>query len=728
MTTTQIPTIELFPHNQETYNNIIDIWKTSNKVATIQATGTGKTFLILKCMTDFWDKNKVVLAPSNYILEQLQKKGNNKLYKTELLTYSKLSLMDEEEIDQLNPNLIVLDEFHRCGAETWGKGVRTLLEMFPNAKILGTSATPIRYTDNERDMSDELFEGNIAVNLSLAEAIVKGILPMPKYISALYTFDGELENLQSKIENSHNNDEEKKELLKEVEVLRRKLNRSKGIPQILKKHLTNKGGKFIVFCKDREHLNEMQDQVVEWFKKANIGKKIESYKVVSGELTNNTELKGFVENENEENVRLLFSIDMLNEGIHIEDITGVMFLRPTISPNVYYQQIGRALQVNGNKEPLVFDFVNNYSNIGQYKPFIKELREGFEKENRERRDNREDEVEFDFSLIDKIQDVINMFDDIINRLLNSWDNHLNLLVDYKNKFGNCLVPIRYIVDGLKLGLWVQVQRKLYSKRELLHNRIEKLESVGFVWDVHDLNWNESYNYLLEFKKQFGNYSVPKNYEVNGIKLGNWINHQRKQYKNGKLSKEKEELLNEIDFKWSVLDLDWNNLFSELVKYKEKYGNCLVPRDYNSNETTLGSWVRNQRFLYRKGKLSKDRIDNLESLSFYWGRERTTRNSNEYKEKIETKEKLSRENLWEECYNALIEYKEHHGNCLVSRNYKIDNINLGVWVNKQRIRMREGKLNEVRVNKLNNIGFIWDATFNLPENLKTKSKMINDNKR
>ena len=48
---------------------------------------------------------------------------------------------------------------------------------------------------------------------------------------------------------------------------------------------------------------------------------------------------------------------MLNEGVHIEGVDGVILLRPTASPILYKQQIGRALSVSGNKTPIIFDAI-----------------------------------------------------------------------------------------------------------------------------------------------------------------------------------------------------------------------------------------------------------------------------------------------------------------------------------------------------------------------------------
>lgn len=63
-----------------------------------------------------------------------------------------------------------------------GQKVLKIFEMYPDAPVLGLSATAVRYLDNQRNMVDELFEGNIASEMTLGEAIVRGILKAPKYV------------------------------------------------------------------------------------------------------------------------------------------------------------------------------------------------------------------------------------------------------------------------------------------------------------------------------------------------------------------------------------------------------------------------------------------------------------------------------------------------------------------------------------------------------------------
>ena len=89
-------------------------------------------------------------------------------------------------ISEIKPDYIILDEFHRCGAEFWGMGVDNLLNMYSDVPIVGFSATAIRYLDNARDMSDELFDGNVASEITLGEAIVRGILNPPKYVLSVF--------------------------------------------------------------------------------------------------------------------------------------------------------------------------------------------------------------------------------------------------------------------------------------------------------------------------------------------------------------------------------------------------------------------------------------------------------------------------------------------------------------------------------------------------------------
>ena len=613
--------IKLFPHNQETYNKIQEQWKISNKVATVQATGTGKTYLILKCLYNIINENKVVLAPSNYILEQMEREVGESIPNTQLLTYSRLSYMNDNEIEQLNPSLIVFDEFHRCGAEQWGSDVQRLINKFPNAKILGTSATNIRFLDNNRDMAEEIFEGNIVTNLSLPQAIVTEILPMPKYISALYTFENEVYNLKDKVNNSKNSEEEKAELLKEIDIMKNKLDKSKGIPQILKKYLNeNTNDKFIIFCKNIEHLNEMKGVVIDWFKKSKVTKNVNTYIAYSKYNSTDKEVENF-RNDNSKSVKLLFSIDMFNEGIHIEDVTGVILLRPTSSPIIYYQQIGRAIQVGKENSPLIFDFVNNFDNIGA-ENFINDLKEEIDKKNNDNdsidsdknNSNNKKNIELlEFMIFDEMQEAKDLFEQLEDRLMNNWDGMYKKLVEYKEEFGDCNIP-RKNKKNSPLNDWVRHQRIKYNNNKLTKNQIILLDKIDFVWNSYDAQWENQYNKLIAFYEENRNSNVPTCFKQDKS-LAMWVRTQRKAYINGLISNDKISRLEKIEFSWEINNKKWESAFEKLKQYKQEFGNCNVPCEKIYKDFKLGSWVNEMR---KKGeKISKDRIQKLNSMGFIW---------------------------------------------------------------------------------------------------------------
>ncbi|KAL3775199.1 hypothetical protein ACHAWO_003815 [Cyclotella atomus] len=98
----------------------------------------------------------------------------------------------------------------------------------------------------------------------------------------------------------------------------------------------------------------------------------------------------------------------------------------------------------------------------------------------------------------------------------SWDENYGLLLEYKRVNGYCKVPRNHAV----LGPWVMHQRS--DRTTMSQNRIEKLDSIGFIWDVNEHDWNENYKQLMEYQRKNGNCKVPI------IRpLGQWIHKQMK---------------------------------------------------------------------------------------------------------------------------------------------------------------------------------------------------------
>ena len=192
--------------------------------------------------------------------------------------------------------------------------------------MLGLSATAIRYLDNQRDMSDELFDGNVASEMTLGEAVVRGILNPPKYVLSVFSYQKELAKYERRVRSAKSRlirDEGEKQL----EALRHALEQADGLEEIFRKHMKNPAGKYIVFCANYEHMTEMIGKAPEWFAKVDGEPHI--YSLYSDDPSTSQVFADFKADESG-HLKLLYCIDMLNEGVHVEDVDGVVLLRPTV--------------------------------------------------------------------------------------------------------------------------------------------------------------------------------------------------------------------------------------------------------------------------------------------------------------------------------------------------------------------------------------------------------------
>jgi superfamily II DNA or RNA helicase len=678
------PEIELLAHNKRAYNDSKELFIHSNKVAVVHATGTGKSYIILKFLSDFIDKRCLVLAPSKYILKQIKSKFIWSLQNTKMMTYAKLARISEKEMEDFKFDFIVLDEFHRCGAKEWGKGVQILLNNNHDALILGTSATPIRYLDGNKDMSDQLFDSNVSSSLSLADAIAKNILPMPIYVSALYTIDNELKNLEEKINLS--DDLEKDSLLLQLLEYKKNWEKSRGIPEIIKKYVKNDNNKFIVFCEDKKHLSNMEVLVKMWFYKAQPEKRARDYRVVSGDKQSDNELNNFKLASNKNEIHLLFVIDMLNEGIHIDDISGVILLRNTTSPRIFYQQIGRALQAGSiGTKPLIFDFVNNFNSIGA-DDFISDLNKSKELEGQKRTALGLEESSTEFTIFDETKEEFEFFKEIETRLRGSWELKYEQLKEFYKKNGHFKVSKIHFKE---LHYWVVKQREFYKKGLLVKDRVDKLNELNFIWDADEL-WLIRFEYLKDYYEEFGTFKVPRGYKINGFTLENWVNKLKRLYTNGKLTNEQVELLESIGFSWENLrEKKWDKMYEELIEFKREFGHCDVSRRANEDKLKLAIWTYKQRKEHREGKLTVDRIRKLNEIGF----------------KFVIPEFFPRKSFeWYTMYNQLVEFKKENGHCDISEQSHKDKKELVQWAVVQRRLYKTDKLSDERMEKLNEIGF------------------------
>jgi len=543
-TKTENVIMNLYPHNQQAYNNAVEALKASNRTCVIHATGTGKSVIIAEFISKNPGKNHLLLAPSGFISEEIQKYTSDEF---DFSTYQGLGFTQTN----IKYDFIYLDEFHRIGADQWGRNTLSLLDDNKDAKIIGTSATPIRYLDDQRNMATEIFDDNIASSLSLIKAISTGILKAPTYVSALYSISTEYEKMIKKIRDSNHKD---KELL--AEKLKSNVidwERTGGIDAILKKHLNVSRNRIIVFCKNRAHMEQAKSILMPTLKF--IWEKVEAIEVYSefSKNTNSKALKDF--SDKSYSAKVLFTIDMLNEGLHVKGANTVILLRDTVSPIVFYQQIGRCFSVNQSEAPLIFDLVNNFSGIR-----INEFESDFKKEINaqqptEGKDGIGESKSFSITFFDETRDIQEVFGGIEHDI-DDWEVMFHNCADYFKEHGNLDIATDH-----KLYNWVRVQRWNYSTKTLSKHREENLNSIGMNWFPYDKKFEDWLAKIKNFIVENGRTPSPKEDKS----LYDWINTRRKEYKKGILRKDKQRRLSDVFSLDPIREIkSWEEIFALII--------------------------------------------------------------------------------------------------------------------------------------------------------------------
>lgn len=409
--------VDLLKHNQEAFQEINKMIESGiKKIAIPRATGSGKTYLVGALAEQYNNERKLVLEPTRPLLDSIKEKFNEfGITNTDFITYQKLIRMSDEDIAAMDYKVIFLDEAHHGTAPVWGMKIDYLMKTHSDSIILGTSATTVR--NDGVNVVEALFENNAIDELPLSTAIARKVLPCPHYITAIYRLDDEFEKLKKRIESATNTKSEKKEFYKKMQEMKLYFEKSYGVPFILNKYIKVRNGKYLVFCKDKKHLNAMRDVVIDWFHTAGI-KDVHSYAVYSDYPDKEKDYKDFCDDKSD-TLKILFTINMLNEGLHIKDISGVLMLRTTRSNLIYFQQLGRLLEAgNMDKYLLVFDFVNNFSSVNDGVGLLREIKDVIARE-------KESDPDFDDSgfedidtyfVLDQILDVQEMFKEIEGRL------------------------------------------------------------------------------------------------------------------------------------------------------------------------------------------------------------------------------------------------------------------------------------------------------------------------
>ena len=320
------------------------------------ATGVGKTYLAAFDSAKF---NKVLfVAHREEILKQAavsfgnvrnsddygffygkQKDIDKSVIFASVATLGREEYLKKEYFPEDYFEYIVIDEFHHAVNEQY----RRIVNYFKPKFMLGLTATPERMDGKN---IYEICDYNVPYEISLKEAINKGLL-VPFHYYGVYdeTDYSGLHLVKGRYD--------EKEL---TEIYR---NNGRRYELIYKHFMKYRSKRALGFCCSRQHAEEMAKE----FGNRGIAS-VAVYSNADGEFSEDREEA--IEMLKKQEIKVIFSVDMFNEGLDNASLDLVMFLRPTESPVVFLQQLGRGLRTYKGKEYLnVLDFIGNYEKAGK---------------------------------------------------------------------------------------------------------------------------------------------------------------------------------------------------------------------------------------------------------------------------------------------------------------------------------------------------------------------------
>mmetsp|Transcript_15065 Transcript_15065/g.41664 ORF Transcript_15065/g.41664 Transcript_15065/m.41664 type:complete len:637 (+) Transcript_15065:162-2072(+) len=290
-----------------------------------------------------------------------------------------------------------------------------------------------------------------------------------------------------------------------------------------------------------------------------------------------------------------------------------------------------------------------------------------------------------------------------------WIEFYRELQEYHKKHGTTRVPNTVYSP---LGSWVTRQREARRSgcSALTPRRISMLDELDFEWSivkspvdrstrVDDQKWSNMYAQLKEYYDEHGTCRVSKSHPPGHPlrNLYNWVEYQRRKFAKGKLVEGRISQLKKLDLCFDPLDHHWEFRIAQLVEFKKAHNHCNVPIRYKTpkGDSQLGRWLSVQRRYYRQHKLSKAQSKCLQEMG------------------VDFEEPQNRfDCAWMEMLQQLKEFKRKHGHCRVPKSNRMtpgsEEAKLAIWVAVQRSYYKTKKLPQDRIEKLDEMGFVWSV--------------------
>lgn len=321
----------------------------------ISATGTGKTYASAFALREENPSKALFLVHREQIAKQAvisYKKvfgrsksfavlsghsKNDDVFGADYL-FATMSMMAKPDIHRrFRPDefqVIVIDEAHRSGSASY----QAIMEYFDPQLWLGMTASPERTDDFD---VFELFDHNIAYEIRLQKAMEENLLcPFHYFGITDLQINGEAVSDKTSFNNLIS-DVRVEYIIEQMEFYGYSGDRVKGL----------------VFCGSKKEAALLSEKF-----------NARGYDTIAltgkdSQEKRETAIERLVTDDFDNKLDYIFTVDIFNEGVDIPEINQVVMLRPTESPIVFVQQLGRGLRKSQEKEyVVVLDFIGNYEN------------------------------------------------------------------------------------------------------------------------------------------------------------------------------------------------------------------------------------------------------------------------------------------------------------------------------------------------------------------------------
>ena len=342
-------------------NNLRKIYESGEKKALlVSATGTGKTYASAFAMRELGFKRVLFLVHRNQIAKQALESyrkvfddkvsmglvtGKEQKYDSDFVFATVQTLSKKESLEKYTRDAfeaIVIDEAHHSASDSYKK----VMDYFVPKLWLGMTATPDKRDDNLAGKNIyEIFDHQIAYEIRLQNAMEEDLLCPFHYfgITDLEVVTDVGKSVEEKTENFRYliSDARVKNVMKQAKFFGYSGERVKGL----------------IFCSRIDEAKKLSLKFNEqgWRTLVLSGSDSEEIRAAA--------IERLAGEENENALDYIISVDIFSEGVDVPEINQVIMLRPTESPIVFIQQLGRGLRkATGKEYVVVLDFIGNYKN------------------------------------------------------------------------------------------------------------------------------------------------------------------------------------------------------------------------------------------------------------------------------------------------------------------------------------------------------------------------------